>query len=53
MINRLNRDEIEKKLDAAVSDMIPEDMFERISKQIVPATQERTTTEMANKDNVL
>ncbi|EHI56334.1 hypothetical protein HMPREF9333_00614 [Johnsonella ignava ATCC 51276] len=53
MINRLNRDEIEKKLDAAVSDMIPEDMFERISKQIVPATQERTTTEMANKDNVI
>ena len=30
----MKKEDIEKKLDTAVSGMIPEDMFERISKEI-------------------
>ena len=37
----MKREEIEKKLDTAVSGMIPEDMFKRISENIVSVDAER------------
>ena len=37
----MKREDIERKLDAAVSGMIPKDMFDRISENIVSANPER------------
>ena len=37
----MKREDIEKKLDTAVSGMIPEDMFKRISENIVSVDAER------------
>ena len=48
----MKREDIEKKLDAAVSGMIPEDMFERISQNIVSADAERTRKVMKKKFNI-
>jgi len=38
----MKREDIEKKLDTAVSGMIPEDMFERISRNIASLDEEKT-----------
>ena len=36
----MKREDIERKLDAAVSGMIPKDMFDRISENIISANPE-------------
>lgn len=48
----MKREEIEKKLDTAVSGMIPEDMFKRISENIVSADAERIEKGMKKKFNI-
>lgn len=48
----MKREEIEKKLDTAVSGMIPEDMFKRISENIVSVDAERMEKGMKKKFNV-
>ena len=48
----MKREEIEKKLDTAVSGMIPEDMFKRISENIVSVDAERIEKGMKNKFNI-
>jgi len=45
----MKREEIEKKLDTAVSGMIPEDMFKRISENIVSVDAERIEKGMKKK----
>ena len=48
----MKREEIEKKLDTAVSGMIPEDMFKRISENIVSVDAERMEKGMKKKFNI-
>lgn len=48
----MKREEIEKKLDTAVSGMIPEDMFKRISENIVSVDAERIEKGMKKKFNI-
>ena len=48
----MKREDIEKKLDTAVSGMIPEDMFKRISENIVSADAERIEKGMKKKFNI-
>ena len=48
----MKREEIEKKLDTAVSGMIPEDMFKRISENIVSVDSERIEKGMKKKFNI-
>ena len=48
----MKKEEIEKKLDTAVSGMIPEDMFKRISENIVSADAERIEKGMKKKFNI-
>ncbi len=48
----MKREEIEKKLDTAVSGMIPGDMFKRISENIVSADAERIEKGMKKKFNI-
>ena len=48
----MKREEIEKKLDTAVSGMIPEDMFKRISENIVSVDAERIEKGMKRKFNI-
>lgn len=48
----MKREEIEKKLDTAVSGMIPEDMFKRISENIVSVEAERIEKGMKKKFNI-
>lgn len=48
----MKREEIEKKLDTAVSGMIPEDMFKRISENIVSVDVERIEKGMKKKFNI-
>lgn len=48
----MKREEIEKKLDTAVSGMIPEDMFKRISENIVSVDAERIEKVMKKKFNI-
>ncbi|MBS6929386.1 MAG: PepSY domain-containing protein [Lachnospiraceae bacterium oral taxon 082] len=48
----MKREDIEKKLDTAVSGMIPEDMFKRISENIVSVDAERIEKGMKKKFNI-
>ena len=48
----MKREEIEKKLDTAVSGMIPEDMFKRISENIVSVDAERIEKGLKKKFNI-
>ncbi|MDU6629305.1 MAG: PepSY domain-containing protein [Lachnoanaerobaculum sp.] len=48
----MKREEIEKKLDTAVSGMIPEDMFKKISENIVSVDAERIEKGMKKKFNI-
>lgn len=48
----MKREDIEKKLDTAVSGMIPEDMFKRISENIVSVDAERMEKGMKKKFNI-
>ena len=48
----MKREDIEKKLDTAVSGMIPEDMFKRISENIVSMDAERIEKGMKKKFNI-
>ena len=48
----MKREEIEKKLDTAVSGMIPEDMFKRISENIVSVDAERIEKGMKKRFNI-
>lgn len=48
----MKREEIEKKLDTAVSGMIPEDMFKRISENIVSVDAERIEKGVKKKFNI-
>lgn len=48
----MKREEIEKKLDTAVSGLIPEDMFKRISENIVSVDAERIEKGMKKKFNI-
>lgn len=48
----MKREEIEKKLDTAVSGIIPEDMFKRISENIVSVDAERIEKGMKKKFNI-
>ena len=48
----MKREDIEKKLDTAVSGMIPEDMFKRISENIVSVDAERIEKDMKKKFNI-
>lgn len=48
----MKREEIEKKLDTAVLGMIPEDMFKRISENIVSVDSERIEKGMKKKFNI-
>ena len=48
----MKREEIEKKLDTAVSGMIPGDMFKRISENIVSVDAERMEKGMKKKFNI-
>ena len=48
----MKREEIEKKLDTAVSGMIPEDMFKRISENIVSVDAESMEKGMKKKFNI-
>ena len=48
----MKREEIEKKLDTAVSGMIPEDMFKRIFENIVSVDSERIEKGMKKKFNI-
>ena len=48
----MKREDIERKLDTAVSGMIPEDMFKRISENIVSVDAERIEKGMKRKFNI-
>ena len=48
----MKREDIEMKLDTAVSGMIPEDMFKRISENIVSVDAERIEKGMKRKFNI-
>ncbi len=48
----MKREDIEKKLDTAVSGMIPEDMFERISRNIASLDEEKTKKVINKKFNI-
>jgi len=48
----MKREDIEKKLDTAVSGMIPEDMFERISRNIASLDEEKTKKGTNKKFNI-
>lgn len=48
----MKREDIEKKLDTAVSGMIPEDMFERISKEIASKDEVRVKKGINKKLNI-
>ena len=48
----MKKEDIEKKLDTAVSGMIPEDMFKRISENIVSVDAERIEKGMKKKFNI-
>ena len=48
----MKREDIEKKLDTAVSGMIPEDMFERISRNIASLDEEKTKKGINKKFNI-
>ena len=48
----MKREDIEKKLDTAVSGMIPEDMFERISKEIASKDEVRVKKGVNKKLNI-
>ncbi len=48
----MKREDIEKKLDTAVSGMIPEDMFERISKEIASKDEVRVKKGVNKKINI-
>ena len=48
----MKREDIERKLDTAVSGMIPEDMFKRISENIVSVDAERIEKGMKKKFNI-
>ena len=48
----MKREEIEKKLDTAVLGMIPEDMFKKISENIVSVDAERIEKGMKKKFNI-
>ena len=48
----MKREDIEKKLDTAVSGMSPEDMFKRISENIVSVDAERMEKGMKKKFNI-
>ena len=48
----MKREDIEKKLDTAVSGMIPEDMFERISKEIASKDVVRVKKGINKKPNI-
>ena len=48
----MKREDIERKLDTAVSGMIPEDMFKRISENIVSVDAERVEKGMKRKFNI-
>lgn len=49
----MKREDIEKKLDTAVSGIIPEDMFERISKEIASKDEVRVKKGVNKKINIL
>lgn len=48
----MKKEDIEKKLDTAVSGMIPEDMFERISKEIASKDEVRVKKGVNKKINI-